>query len=177
MFYMDVILFDQKTLRVKGKNSSIVINPTTSTSKTEGDAVLVLENYDNISIKRIDGARITITGPGEYEVGGAKISTIKVEEKLTAKIDIDGVKLLVGNGEVLEKIQDKIDESDILVINANLEFNHSSITSFEPKVVLIYGEKKEDVAKSLGKESPEKVTKFSTTAEKLPTEMQIFLLG
>lgn len=174
---MDVIILGQKSIRIKGKNSSIVLNPTLSISKAEADAILVTEDDENFSDKKVEGSRITLRGPGEYEINGAKVSAIRVEEKMVAKLDIDRVKVLIGNGISLEKVQDKIEGCDILLIYADSDFNHSVVTSFEPSVVMIYGEKSEDVAKSLGKDSPEKTAKFSTTFEKLPSEMQVYLLG
>ncbi len=173
---MDVVVLGKNTLRVKGKNSSIIINPSQSTNKTEADAVLVLNSYEDYSDKKIEGFRIVIKGSGEYEIGGAKISAIRADERLVAKLDVDGIKILISNGISLEKVQDKVDECDILLINADSDFNHSVVTSFEPSIVLIYGEKSEDVIKSLGKNGSEKVTKFSTTLEKLPSEMQVYLL-
>lgn len=174
---MDVILIDKTTLRIKGKNSSLVINPTASIGKTEADAILFSEANPDFSDKKIEGFRITITGPGEYETSGTKISAIKVEEKLVVKLDVDGVKVLVGSGSSIEKISDKVEECDILAINSDSEFNNSFIASIEPKIVLLYGANKEEVVKSLGKESSEKTTKFSTTLEKLPQELQFVLLG
>lgn len=174
---MDVILLGQKSIRVKGKNSSIIVNPTLSINKVEADAILVTEDDENFSDKKVEGFRIILRGPGEYEINGAKVSAIKVEGKMVAKLDVDRVKVLISNGLSLEKVQDKIDECDILLINADSDFNHSVVTSFEPSVVMVYGEKSEDVAKSLGKDSSEKTTKFSTTFEKLPSEMQVYLLA
>lgn len=173
---MDIVLLDQKAIRIKGKNSAIVIDPNTSTQKVEVSAIIMLEDSADFSDKKIEGSRITVKGPGEYEIGGAKISGIKVGEKLVVRIDIDGVKVLVGSGASIEKISDKIDASDVVVINSDSEFNNSFIMSLEPKVVLLYGQRKEETAKTLGSETAEKVSKFSTTLEKLPSELQILIL-
>lgn len=174
---MDVMILPGNSIRVKGKNSTLVVNPTSSTTKTEADAIVSLDRDSNFSDAKIEGSRITVKGPGEYEVGGAKISAVAVEGNLVARIDIDSVKVLLGSGESLEKIQDKMEGSDLLVVNANTKFNYSTLTTLEPKVLLVYGEMKDDVSKSLGKDNIEKLNKYVTTADKLPAELQYILLG
>ena len=174
---MDVTLLNENTLKVKGKNASIIINPSSSTSKTEADAIVLLKNDLNYNPDKIEGSRITIKGPGEYEISGVKISTTKVEEDQVVRVDVDNVKVFVGSGAAIEKIHDKIEESQIVVINSDDEFNHSILTSLEPNVLLVYGSKKSDVAKSLGKDEAISANKYSTTSDKLPAEMEVILLG
>lgn len=174
---MDVILLNENTLKIKGKNASIIINPSTSTSKTEADAIILLKSDSSFNPDKIEGSRIIIKGPGEYEISGVKISTTKVEEDQVVRIDVDSVKVLVGSGVSIEKIHDKIEESQIVVINSDDEFNHSILTSLEPNVLLVYGVKKADVAKSLGKDEAASANKYSTSSDKLPQEMEVILLG
>lgn len=174
---MDIAILTGEALRVKGRSSTLVLNPTTATTKTEADGIILLDRFLNFSDAKIEGSRITIIGPGEYEVGGAKITAIKVFEKLAVRIDIDNVKVLIGNGEAIEKIQDKVEEIDILVVNADAKFNYSTLASLEPKVLIVFGELKSDVSKSLGRENAEKMNKFSATKDKLPQELQFILLG
>ena len=38
---MDVVFLGGKTLKIKGKNATIVVNPTSSISKTEADAIVL----------------------------------------------------------------------------------------------------------------------------------------
>ena len=174
---MDVVQLSQNTLRIKGKNASIVVNPTISISKTEADAIVLLSSYVDQSFAKIEGSRIIVQGPGEYEINGVKISTTRVNQDLVARIEIDGLKLLVGSGSLIEQIQDKIEECEIGVINADNNFNYSVLTSLEPSVLIIYGQKKEEAVKSLGKDTSIKFSKYSTTADKLPEEMEVILLG
>lgn len=174
---MDVTLLNENTLKIKGKNASIIINPSTSTLKTEADAIILLKSDLSFNPDKIEGSRITIKGPGEYEISGVKISTTKVEGDQVVRIDVDNVKVLVGSGVSIEKIHDKIEESQVVVINSDDEFNHSILTSLEPNVILIYGAKKADVAKSLGKDEVISASKYSTSSDKLPAEMEVILLG
>lgn len=174
---MEVMILGGNALRVKGKNSTLVINPSKSTSKIEADAIISLSNSDDFSDSKVEGFRITIKGHGEYEIGGAKVSALKVAEKLVVRIDIDNVKVLVGSGGAIEKVQEKVEDSDILVVDADEKFNYSTLTTMEPKVLLVYGDLKDEVSKSIGKENVEKLNKFSTTADKLPTELQYVILA
>ena len=109
-------------------------------------------------------------------MSGVKILTTRVGDSLVARVDVDSVKLLIGSGISIEKIHDNAPECDVAVINSDKDFNQGVLTSLEPKVLLIYGEGKEEVVKSLGKSEASKLSKFSITSEKLPAEMQVFLL-
>ncbi len=173
---MDIILIGEKSIRVKGKNASVVINPVTGISKTEAEGIVITENYPDFSDSKIEGSRITIKGPGEYEVGGIKISLIPAEGKAVARLNVDNVSVIIGSGSSIEKIKDKIEGSNIVVFNAESEFNYSSLSSLEASVIIAYGKLREEVGKSLGKEVVS-VSKFSTTADKLPTEMQFVILS
>jgi len=174
---MDVAKLSGNAIRIKSKNASLVIDPTKETGKTEANCVVKLNNNPNFSDAKIEGSRISITGPGEYEVGGIKIAVLNMDGNLIARIDAESIKLLVGRGEAMEKVQDKVEDSDILVVDANEKFKYSELTSLDPKLVLAYGEMAEELGKSLGKSGSEKTHKFSTTAVKLPSEMQFIHLA
>lgn len=174
---MDIVLLSENSLRIKGKSASIVINPTPSSGKTEAQGVLKLWEYPGFSDQKVEEERILIVGPGDYEVGGIKVSTTRVGDKLVARLEVDGVKVLVGTGENIIKIADKVEGADIALINSDEAFNYSGLSSVEPRVLLAYGIKKEEFRKSLGKESIPPVSKFSITKDKLPEEMQVLLLG
>ena len=174
---MDVALIGKSALRIKGKNASFVVNPDSSVGKTEADAIVLLGSNSLQKFPKVEGSRITIKGPGEYEVSGIKISTTQVGQNLVARVDVDAVKLLVGSGESIERIHDKIEECDVAIINSDMDFNQAVLTSLEPKALVIYGDKKESVAKMLGKDGAQKASKYATTLEKLPQEMEVVLLG
>lgn len=173
---MDITLLSEKSIRVKGKNSTVVINPTNTINKTEAEAIIKLEDSSDFSEKKVEGSRISVKGAGEYEISGVKISAIKVEGKLVARLEIDSVTVVVGAGPLLEKIHDNLEGCNLAVVEAEGKFNYSILASLEPNVLLVYGSQKEDVKKSLGKDAAT-VSKFSITSDKLPSEMQFVLLG
>ncbi len=174
---MDIALLNPGTLRIKGKNSTLIIDPNSSTGKNEADGVIVLNSYENFSVNKIEGYRIIIKGPGEYEVGGTKISALSFDKNLIVKMDVDGVKVLIGDGASIEKLHDKLEETQILVINSDLPFNDSILASLEPNVFVVYGNKKEEVIKTIGKDEPVKVAKYSTASDKLPQELEVVSLN
>lgn len=174
---MDVAILSGNAIRIKSKSASVIINPSKETNKTEVNAVINLNNNSNFSDLKMDGSKITIKGPGEYEVSGIKVKAQGEKGNMVAKLDIELVKILVGSGDGMEKLVDKIENVDILVVNADRKFNFSSLTGFDAKIILAHGELSSDLSKALGKSNAEKVSKHSTTIAKLPSEPQYFLLG
>lgn len=176
-FDMDIVLLQDNAIRIKGKNAALVVNPTKSTPKTQAEGVLNLNSSQDFSTEKVEENRITITGPGEFEVGGVKTTTARVVDKLVASVDVDGVRIVTGSGAAMEKFSDKFEGGGIALINADAEFDYSTLSKIEPSILIVYGELKEEVTKKLGKDGVPKVTKFSTSADKLPAEMQFVLLG
>jgi hypothetical protein len=172
---MDIAYLGENSIRIKGKNATLIVDPSPVIGKTEADAILLTDKILKPNISKIAGYRIVIKGQGEYEVGGVKVSTSNVDDKLLSRLDVDGVKVLLAPGFSLEKVHEKLEEADIVLVNAENEFNYSVLPSLEPKVLLVYGSKREEVSKSLGKEAS-KASKYSTTADKLPGEMEFLVL-
>lgn len=169
---MDVALLSGNTLRVKGKNATLVINPSKETSKTEADSIINLNKASDFSESKIVDSRITISGPGEYEVGGIKVNTSGSDGDLIARLDVDRVRVLVGSGQAIEKAHEKLDSADIIVVDTDQEFKQSTLTKLDSKVILGTGKGVSDLGKALGKSEFEKVSKYSTTSIKLPLELQ-----
>lgn len=173
---MDIILLGKNSIRLKGKKSSFVIDPSNSIGKTEAEAAIRLTSDPDFSTSKLEGLRVTFSGPGEYEVGGTKFSLLKAGEEYAGIFEVDSVTILIGTGAALEKIQEKAENADIVIVNATGEFNDSVIATLEPRVLMVYGEKRDEVKKALGKEG-EVVSKFTAAKDKFTDEMQLVLLG
>lgn len=173
---MDIALLSESTLRIKGKKSTFIIDPVASISKTEAQGIIYTRKSDSLSGVKVENSRMTIKAPGEYEVGGIKVVASKVDGNIVVLLDVDDVKLLIGNGSDIKEIHEKIGAFHIAVINTEKEFNYSSLTSLDPNVLIIYGKMKKEVKKSLGKTDAVTTSKYSVTFEKLPSEMQMILL-
>lgn len=178
---MEVTFLDKNSLKIRGKHAGLVVNPPSREAgpmvKTTADAVLLLGQVP-FNISKVEGQRLVIEEEGEYEVSGVKISSFGNKRDLAYEINIDGLDVFLANGETLKKSHDAKRECKVLILHADSIVDQSLIAALSPLVVILYGEKAQEVAKALGKESSSlKVQKFGVTLEKLPDEMQAIILG
>lgn len=177
MDYMEMTLAANNILRVKGKQGAIVVDPSLLlTSKTQADAVLVLVSTKNLSLTRIEGYRVIISGPGEYEIGGMKISGERVNKQLLYELRFEGLTILLAKAGTIEAIKEKADQYHVLVLCADKAIDPSVVTALTPSVVALYGEKATELSRALGKEG-KSVEKYSVTNDKLPAEMEVVVLA
>lgn len=171
MRYMEIAYLSKSGLRIKNKQATIAIDPQ---DKGTYDAVLVLAK----SVEEISYAEETVLvqGVGEYEIGGIKITGLRSEADMLYSMIVDGVEILIGKAQALEKMQHKLKEYNIVVVNCDVEASATFITSLAENVVMFYGEKATIIASSFGKENIKTVAKYSSTKDKLPTEVETVLL-
>lgn len=168
---MEIALLSKNALRIKGKNAVLVVDPQ---EKHEANAALVF----SIPVSKINpvGSEVIINGPGEYETGGVKITGVKSEQDLVYSLSVDSVSVLLGKVSTLEKLQTKLKEANILVVNCDNIVDASFITSLVTNVLLLYGEKAAEVGKSIGGENVVKASKYASTIDKLPAEVETVIL-
>lgn len=172
MGYMEIALLPKSGLRVKGKQAALAIDPS---DKGIYETVLLLTRTSDEVTKQED--TILITGAGEYEIGGIKVTTMRSEADLLHSITVDGVEVLVGTLANLEKMQHKLKEHQVVVVNCAAEGTASFITSLTENVVMFYGDKAKEISASFGKENVKEMAKYSSTKDKLPTEVETVLLA
>ncbi len=173
---MEIQKIDKNSIKIKGKKGSFVVDPTKDIkTKTPADAIVVLSKGSEIEKERIEECRLVIQGSGEYEFSGIKVSVSQIGNYLTYKAIIDGVEIFLANIEVLNENKDLADGSQIVVFNTQSLADQSLIAKITPQIVVLYGEKAEEQAKSMGKEITP-VSKFQIKNEKLPEEMQVVCL-
>lgn len=161
---MDFAIIDN-SLRIKSKTATVFVNPLDK-KKTEADIAL----FTNAGLHFSD-ARLNVTGPGEYEVSGAKVSAQKLGKDIYFVVEADGLRVGIGKMSQMQENQDKIPPSNISAVNLDSQVNMSSIILSEPSVIVLFGENAKEV------KDAEKVSKYSVTFEKLPQETQTILLG
>lgn len=120
---MEIKLLNKKTVYIKGKKESILVNPSVEDKEKNG-ARIVIFTQDDLSKADLEGDKVLINGPGEYEIAGVEINGINGEDGNTVyKVGIDGFKLVVM-GELKqglnEKRIEKIDEADVLIASTVL---------------------------------------------------------
>lgn len=172
---MDIAIVGKNSIKLKGKQVTFIVDPSSALPKTNADAIILLNGYDNIDISRVIDSRIIINGQGGYEVGGAKISGTTTPKGTLYRILIDGVDVIVG--EVVETKAEGFSSCQVLVINTNSEFSESFVTALEPKIAVLYGDNKAEAAKTLGLENVTLVPKITTTKDKLPEKMEVVVLA
>lgn len=172
---MDVNFLSQNSIKIKSKRATVVIDPQKEISKTSADCVIVTNDSSDIS--RVSESRLLVEGPGEFEVGGLKITGISFGDKTAYVLNADGTEVLVIKASVVEKTTGVNRDYPILILNADSSLNQSLITSLEPRLVILYGEKAKEGAKVLGRESVSVVSKYSFSEDKLSEEMEIVVLG
>lgn len=174
---MEITCLSQTTIKVKGKQASVVIDPEKSV-KTTADAVLFSSSdWSNSDANNIEGQRLIIHGPGEYEIGGIKIRAYPGIQHVVYALHIDNLDVLVCWACDIAKAQEAIKESQCVVIAADEKADASVIAKLSAQVVVFYGQQAVESAKRLGKESITPVAKYATTLEKLPAEMETVVLG
>ena len=176
---MDVALLDKNSIKIKGKNASFVIDPAAKMPKTNADAVIFLEDEgEGCDVTRVDDYRVILQGQGEYEVGGIKVSAQKSDNSFIYSLDVDNLGVLLCRTSVLNKSHQETRDYNVLILNVDSNIDQSLITSFEARLIILYGDgASKESGKVLGKGEAENVKKISVTNEKLPVEMQIMILG
>lgn len=169
---MEISLVQQSAIRIKGKNAVISID---SNEKFESNAVILL-NKDFDSLKT-QGTEVIIDGPGEYETGGIKITGIKIDQTSAYSINVDSVVISVGNLSTLSKFQNKLKEANILIVNCDSETDSAFLTSMSANVIICYGQIASSVGKAIGGENVKTQSKYASTIDKLPTELETIILN
>lgn len=174
---MDVVLLDKNSIKIKGKNASFVIDPAAKMPKTNADAVILLDDGDGYDVTRVDDYRVILKGQGEYEVGGIKVSGQKSGNTFVYSLDADNLGVLLGRTSVLAKNHQETKDYQVLILNVDSTIDQALITSFEARLIILYGEgASKESGKALGMAETETAKKVSVTNEKLPPEMQVMIL-
>lgn len=168
MMYMEIALLPKKTLRIKGKISSIVLDPKEKTGANA--AILFSDDFVDQEIP------LHITGAGEYEIGGIKITGIRSEDKVLFSMNIDGIDVLLGKLSVLEKMQHKLKEHNIVIAVCETFSESAFLTSLATNSMILIGNDALALAKALSSEKVQLLPKYQTSRDKLPQEVETIVL-
>ena len=173
--FVDVSILSKDSIKIKGKNSSFVIDPNAQIQKISADAVILLKSADEKSqAQRVTDYRVVVGGEGEYEVAGTRILGVRSDGNFLYSLNIDNMSVLLARTCGLSKTQETGDYN-ILILNVDCDFKDTMVTGFSPSIIMLFGERAQEALKMLG-EKASKSQKFSVSADKLPTEMQVVLL-
>ncbi len=169
--YMEIALLNEKSLRIKGKQGSVIINP--SGKATDANGFILLE--DQID-EKISQDTLIISGPGEYEFSGIKISGIRLGASVAYGIRVDRIEILVGRGDIIAKDYSKLHEYHIAVLRLDEAIDPGFVTSIASNVIVFYGAKANDSMKQLANDIYKTESKYSVSFDKLPQEIEKIVL-
>ncbi|HUQ85477.1 MAG TPA: hypothetical protein VM077_04085 [Candidatus Limnocylindrales bacterium] len=168
---MEIALLPNNSLKIKGKNATILVDPK---DKTEANAALIFSG--NSKEANTNNVEVVIDGPGEFETGGIKITGQRFEDEMLYSLSVDSVSILIGKSAVLEKAHQKLKEANILVVKCEEVSEASSLTSLVTNVVIFYGENASEMGKTFGQENVKHLSKYASTIDKLPAEVETIIL-
>lgn len=174
MGYMEISLVAPKSIRLKGKHATLIINPHDKASVYS--AALLIGNPPPSSLM-LQPETITIAGPGEYEVSGIKVSGISSEGQTAFTVRIDEIDILVGDLQALEKVHQKMKEHHAAIIFVEEQGNSSFVSALGTSALLFAGPQAVSVIDSLAKDEKKVTTKYTLFADKLPVETELVLLS
>lgn len=174
---MEITYLDSKCLRIRSKKASFIVDPTSNMPKTEADFILLLKD-EEYNLQKVSDYRLVISGSGEYEIGGIKISGKRTGSDFVYSIVLDKLELIIGKADAISKMPDKAKEHEFAILNTDSVLSESIITIIEPRVVVLYGDKTEESVKALSKDFSiiQKIKKYSIKENQLPEEMEVVVL-
>lgn len=173
---MDIAIVSKNSIKIRGKHVGFIIDPPIDGPKISADAVIYLSNNLPVDVSRVEEYRVIIKGPGEYQVSGAMIAGVKADKEYIYRIAVDDVQILVAKASDISQFKGDMDSSEVLILNADSEIEASVVTNMEPRVVILYGEKKEEQARILGRSEIKKTQKLMVSKEQLPEIMEVIVL-
>ncbi len=172
---MEVSKLAEKGVKIKGKSAVFGVNPIGGRAKNVVDAVLLIDRTIPLSSLNIEENPVIFNGPGEYEVKGVKLTGIGRSGEVAYLVKIDSIDTFVIRASTAIKAKDLLKECQVAVIDADAEIEESSLASLNANVVILFGEKSEEIARVLGK-TPNKTAKYAISRDKLPSELEVVIL-
>lgn len=160
---MDIYWYGQSCFKIKGKNSSVVIDPydqeyTGLKLPKDLEAQVVISTHthkDHSNVNAVTGDPLVVAGPGEYEVAGVSITGVATAHDTSGgsergvntlfHIFTDGINIVHAGdlGHVLTEEQvSGIDNVDILMIpvggnyTIDAEAAAKVVAQLEPKIII-----------------------------------------
>ncbi|MBI4100386.1 MBL fold metallo-hydrolase [Candidatus Microgenomates bacterium] len=208
---MEISHLGHACFKLRGKNITLLIDPFDDSiglkmPKVTADAVLCTHAHpDHHDLSRVEGYRVVIEKPGEYEVGGAQILGVSAfhdaskgseRGKVTCfQIKMDGLSL-VHLGDLGTKLTsdqvEELNDIDILMVPTGGLFTISSseaaevAAQLEPKIIIPMHYKVDNLKlalepvnnflKAMGKENVKPQPKLVVNKDKLPGEPEVVVL-
>lgn len=174
MGYMEIAILPKGTLRIKEKNALLVVDPNEK-EQIDANGTILLAQANHIS--QVSDESVMLSGPGEYEVAGIKISGTKFERDTVYSLRVEGIDILLGQLHSLDKMQHKLKEHNIVIVLCNSEGQTSFLTSLVSNAIIFYGERAAELTQTFGKGDVKQMSKYAVSLGKLPAEVETILLA
>jgi len=132
---MEISKVSNSSIKIKGKNASVVIDPS---GKVDAEVVIASSLKDTLAIDKVEGKRLVISGPGEYEVGGISITGKDTKGGVSYQL-LEQVKVLFAPSSALSYVPDD-EDFDALVIKLTGEVSKDAFAPINAKCVVLLGD-------------------------------------
>lgn len=147
---MDVVFVSDKSIKIKSKNNTFVVNP----QKKIDEGIVILTKKPD-SYKEYED-KIVIDGPGEFEVSGVSIKGESTKGNIFFEFWEDNQRLLLLSSTDLEKSKEADDYTATVVLSEETLTNEG-INQITSGVVIVVG----DVLPAGNKEEVKKTEKIN----------------
>ena len=86
IMFVDVSVLSKDSIKIKGRSSSFVIDPTAQIQEVGADAAVFLKDIENPEVGKVTDYRVIIKGAGEYEVAGTRILGTKSDDNFYTRL-------------------------------------------------------------------------------------------
>lgn len=134
--HMEISAIKDISLRIKTKNASIVTNPS---SKVTSDIVILTSDLPSIDLEKVEGAKLIIEGPGEYEASGVRITGFELNQDIAYIIEADNIRVLLIKSSDLPDLKEDNAYSAI-AIQLDESIKDQGFESFPSDLFILFGE-------------------------------------
>lgn len=131
---MEIVRISDSSIKIKSKNATIVVDPT---AKTEGDVVIMLDPVQS-DASLVEGTKVIIQGPGEYEIAGVSISGEKIGSDIMYRLDDEVCRVILASSKIVATAKEE--EGDhALLLKAVEPVASDGLSSFVQDVCVVFG--------------------------------------
>lgn len=165
---MEILKFNN-FIKVKTKFGNFVIDPKDKVSEEIDFSFFLTKDT------AIESLKPQLQGAGEYEIKKIKITGFGKEDKVSYLVKTEGVDVLFLDSKSF-KFKELLRECQVVVIKVDEIITVDAILSLNAIMIILWGEKKEEIANALDKKV--KVSsKVVFTKDKLPQELEVYTIS
>lgn len=151
---MDISYAGGASFVIKGERT-VVINPTGAAAK----AHVVLHS------ERQRARKLIVNGPGEYEIGGVLIASVRSGRSLAHAVEVNGINVVCLTGRCKDMDPSEmaaLGRVDVLLVGADdLQAAREAVAALTPRVVIPFGTQAAEVCAAAGVKAVTPQPRFS----------------